>query len=194
MAQTIAILQGHPDPAGGHLCNGLADAYEAGAAEAGKTVKRIDIAGLDFPLLRSKADYDAGDMPEVLRPAQDAIGAADHIVLIYPLWLGTMPAVTKGFLEQTLRPDFAVDKTGGRWPKGALRGKSARIVVTMSMPKLAYRLFYGAHSLKSLERSILNLCGIRPIRESLFGLVDGADEKTRKKWMEQMRLFGAQGL
>ena len=39
----------------------------------------------------------------------------------------------------------------------------------MGMPVLAYRWWFGAHSLKSLERNILKFAGIRPVKESLFG-------------------------
>ncbi len=57
MARRLAILQGHPDPAGGHLCHALADAYAAGAVAAGHAVARIEVAQLDFPLLRTPRDY-----------------------------------------------------------------------------------------------------------------------------------------
>lgn len=33
---------------------------------------------------------------------------AEHIVFVSPLWLGTMPALLKGFLEQVMRPDVAL--------------------------------------------------------------------------------------
>jgi putative NADPH-quinone reductase len=47
------------------------------------------------------------------------------------------------------------------WRK-LLKGKSARIVVTMGMPTLFYRWYFRVHSLKNLERNILAFCGIRP--------------------------------
>ena len=31
---------------------------------------------------------------------------AEHLVFLFPLWLGDMPAVLKGFLEQLMRPGF----------------------------------------------------------------------------------------
>ncbi len=49
----ILVLQGYPDPAGGHLCHALADSCAAGAAEGGHEVRRIEVARLDFPLLRT---------------------------------------------------------------------------------------------------------------------------------------------
>jgi putative NADPH-quinone reductase len=56
----IVIIQGHPDPAGGHLCHALADAYAQGAEQAGHTVIRIEVANLPFPWLRTAKDFEAG--------------------------------------------------------------------------------------------------------------------------------------
>jgi hypothetical protein len=46
---------------------------------------------------------------------------------------------------------------------------------------------------KSLERSVLGFCGIGPIRESLFGLVDAPAPVRRARWIERMRRLGAAG-
>lgn len=192
MAKKILILQGHPDPAGGRLCHALADAYAAGAQEAGAEVRRIEVAQLDFPLLRTKADWDAGEegAPESLRPAIADSRWAEHMLIIYPLWLGTMPALLKGFMEQAFRPGVALSKEGGGFPKPAFKGKSARIAVTMGMPELVYRLFCGAHSLKSLEKNVLQVVGVKPIRESLFGLVEAGAREAREKRIAKFRETG----
>jgi putative NADPH-quinone reductase len=109
---------------------------------------------------------------------------------VYPLWLGTMPAVLKAFFEQVFRPGFAFALGGKAWSR-RLKGKSARIVVTMGMPALVYRWYFGAHGLKSLERSILGFCGIGPIRESLFGMIEAASAAKRDKWLRTIQKFGA---
>lgn len=188
----IAVIQGHPDAAGGHLCHALAEAYVRGARDAGHEVEVMNVAAIDFPVLRDKDSFYHGAAPDSLKPAQDAIAAADHLVVVYPLWLGTMPALLKAFFEQALRPGFAVDmKPGAKSWTRRLTGKSARIVVTMGMPALVYRWYFGAHSLKSLERNILGFCGIGPIRESLFGMVEGANAAKRETWLAKMRRLGA---
>lgn len=194
MARRIVIIQGHPDRSGNHLCHALGNAYAAGAEARGHEVEQIEVAKLDFPLLHTKEEFESEVVPQSLAVAQAAIGRADHLVLIYPLWLGSMPALVKGFLEQVFRPGFAfsIENTSGAWTK-LLAGKSARIVVTMGMPAFVYRWFFGAHSLKSLERNILGFCGIKPIRESLFGMVEAADARQREKWLAAMADFGRAG-
>jgi putative NADPH-quinone reductase len=103
---------------------------------------------------------------------QRDIAWANHLVLIFPLWLGDMPALVKGFLEQVARPGFAVGEPLKNGGVKLLRGRSARIVVTMGMPALLYRWYFGAHAIRSLERNILRFAGVAPVRRSLIGLVE----------------------
>jgi putative NADPH-quinone reductase len=111
-------------------------------------------------------------------------------VIIYPLWLGTMPALLKGFLEQVFRPGFAVTfELGKSWEK-LLKGKSARVIVTMGMPASIYRWYFFAHSLKALERNILGFCGIGPIKETLIGGIGMINETKRQEWLETVRGLG----
>ena len=191
MGQRILIIQGHPDPGGGRFGHALADAYAAGAESGGHVVRRIEIASLDFPVLRTREEWESPEPPASIRAAQDDILWASHVVLFFPLWLGAMPALLKAFLEQTLRQSFAFRGGAGQW-KPALRGRSAHVVVTMGMPAVVYRWYFGAHSLKGLERNILGFCGIKPVRESLVGLVEGSPE-GRKRWLRRMEVLGQGG-
>jgi len=164
MAKRITIVQGHPDPAGDRFCHALASAYPNGARQAGHEVRTLDVARLDVPVMRTKEDFEHGQISDTVRECQQAIAWAQHRVVIYPLWLGTMPAALKGLLEQIFRPGFAVAEVGsGKVWKKLLKGRSARIVVTMGMPAFAYRWYFRARSLKSLERNVLGFVGIGPI-------------------------------
>lgn len=189
MTKKILVIQGHPDPAPGRYGRQLADAYARGAKRAGHEVEVVDVARLEFPLLRSKQDYESGPVPSGLLAAHDKLLAAEHLAFFFPLWLGEMPALLKAFLEQVLRVgDMAA---GGGKP---LHGKSARIVITMGMPALIYRFFFGAHGLKNLERNILGFCGVRPIRNTLIGLIERKDPRMHERWLKAMGKFGEKGI
>lgn len=193
MSQRIAVIQGHPDPAGGHLDHALAEAYARGAEAAGHEVTRIEVAQLDFPLLRTQADFDHGEPPPVIAEAQQVLAEADHWVMVFPLWLGTTPALLKGFLEQVLRPGFAAPAKGASGPARPLKGKSARLVVTMGMPALLYRTYFGGHGVRYLERSVLRLTGFRPVRTTRLGLVEARGERPRQRWLACTERLGRQG-
>ena len=112
------------------------------------------------------------------------------LVIVDPLWLGSMPALLKAFLEQVLRPGFAFEYQSRGMPKKLLKGTSARIVVTMGMPASVYRWVYFAHSLRSLKRNILAFCGIAPIRSTLIGNVEGMSDRQRMEWLDEVRGLG----
>jgi putative NADPH-quinone reductase len=190
MAKRIVIIQGHPDPEGGYLCHALADAYAAGAAEAGHGVETLTPSTLRLPLLETKAGFEAPPPPEVAA-VQAVVGEANHLVFLFPLWLGGMPAVLKGFLEQVFRPGFLlVDPAQGVRGRKRLAGVSARIVVPMGMPALAYRWWFGAHGVRTLESGILGLAGLRPVRTTYLGMVEAAGEAKRAGWLAEMRRLG----
>ncbi len=195
MARNILIIQGHPDPRGEHFGHALAQAYAGGAGAAGHNVHEVVVATLDFPWLQGAEDFEQGEAPPAIGEVQRAIMAADHVVFFYPLWLGDMPAILKAMLEQALRPGFVTGSEKGLGGFGGrlLKGRSARIVVTMGMPALFYRLFYCAHSVRSFRRNILSFCGFSPVRTTLIGLA-GGNAQRRTRWLNCMRRLGARGV
>jgi len=194
VSKRIVIIQGHPDSSKSHYCHALAEAYASGAEEAGHEVRTIRVADVDFPLLHTYEEFYEQDAPSVIQPCQDDVRWADHIVIVYPLWMGDMPALLKGFFEQLFRPGLAMqaNEDGKSFTK-LLKGKSARIIVTMGMPAFFYRWYFRAHSLKSLEQNILKFSGIKPVRESLIGLVE-SNERHRQRWLKKITSQGKAGI
>lgn len=190
MARNVLILNGHPDPESKGLCHALADAYAAGACEAGHAVRRLNVATLDFDLVRSQAEFEKGIPPTDIASAQNAILWANHLVVIFPLWLGDMPALLKAFFEQALRPGFAfVDRPNG-FPVPQLKGRSARIIVTMGMPAIIYRWYFGAHGLRNLERNVLRFTGFAPVRDTLLGGVATRGREALRRSLEAVKALG----
>ncbi|QGM98935.1 NAD(P)H-dependent oxidoreductase [Methylocystis parvus] len=193
MTRNIAVIQGHPDPSPERLCRALAGAYASGAAAAGRNVRTIDVATLDFPLLRSQAAFESGVAPPAIAEAQETLRWADHWVIVYPLWLGDAPALFKGFIEQAFRPGFALRYRPGKLPEGLLKGKSARVIVTMGMPSLVYRFFFFAHGLRNLERNVLAYAGIAPVRATLIGSAKGMSREAAQRWLSKVEALGREG-
>jgi putative NADPH-quinone reductase len=185
----LLVVNGHPDSAPERLCHALAEAYAAGAIESGHEVRRIDVGALEVPYLRTLAEFEAAGVPAGLRPAAADFAWASHIVLVHPLWLGTVPAMLKAFLEQVMRPGVAFRYREKGLPEKLLAGRSARIVVTMGMPAFAYRWFYGAHGVRGVARSIFGFVGIRPVAITYIGM----NGRGAARWIERMRALGRRG-
>jgi putative NADPH-quinone reductase len=107
MSKRILLIQGHPDASEPHFCHALATSYRSGAEGEGHMVRHVNVAELEFPLLRTQKDFETGIVPASLKHVQDGILWAEHLVVFFPLWAGDMPALLKGFFEQVLRPSFS---------------------------------------------------------------------------------------
>lgn len=185
----IAIIVGHPRA--GSFCEALGEAYADGARDGGHTPTLIKLSGLDFdPVLRHGFSKEQPLEPDLV-PAQSAIGAADHTVWIWPLWLGFPPALLKGFCERTLTPGFAIEKLNGPpFYLPLLKGKSARVIVTMQMPALMYRFLVFARSARTFSNQILRFVGFSPVRRTYFGMVEHVGDARRKGWIDEVRAMG----
>ncbi|WP_395374234.1 NAD(P)H-dependent oxidoreductase [Marinicella sp. W31] len=195
MGKKILVIQGHPDTSTDHLCHVLASSYIKGAQKGKHEIRTIRIAIMDFPILRSKKQWENTALSKPVENVQKDIEWANHLVLFFPLWLGGMPALTKGFLEQVARPDFAFSAENKKNPFAhkKLSGRSARLVVTMGMPAFVYRFYFKAHSIKALKRNILGFIGIKPIRNTLFGGVDNLPAKKLNQWRIKLEKLGMNG-
>ena len=189
MSKRILTIQGHPDASEPHLCHALAASYNLGAQSAGHTVRHVNVAELDFPLLRSQKDFQTGTVPASLKPVQNDLLWAEHLVIFFPLWAGDMPALLKGFFEQVMRPSFSGEHASF-FDKKVLSGRSARVVVTMGMPAIVYRWYFRAHSIKSLERNLLGIVGIAPVHETLIGLAGNMKSADAAKWFNKLKRLG----
>jgi putative NADPH-quinone reductase len=192
MKNRILIIDGHPDPKGEHFVHELADFYRQGAKEGGHDVRLLRVGELSFPLLRSGKAYVSGKPPPSIVAAQRSIAWADHVVVLYPLWLGTMPAKLKGFFEQVLRPGFAFAERGpGQHPKRLLKGRSARIIVTRGMPQLFDEVDRSPRSIRNVASEVLGICGVRPVRTMVIEGTDMLTDVERDKAHYDMRRLGA---
>lgn len=193
MVRRVLIINGHPDGSTKRFCAAICEAYAVGAEESGRSVRRLNVAALQLPQVLSAEDFIGGPLTADAQRAQDAIRWADHLVFVYPIWLGTAPALFKTFCEQVFRYGFAIPQPGGRAVKGLLHGRSARLIVTMGTPALIFRMIFGAFGVRSFERGVLQLAGVRPVRRTLIGDVERS-ERVRQRWLRTVRNLGRRGL
>lgn len=185
----IVIIVGHARR--GTFCEALAESYQRGAEAAGHQVSVLVTSRMTFdPVLREGFATVQPLEPDLQR-AHDAMLAADHLVIIFPLWLGDMPAILKGFLERVLQPDRIEPSRTGKFVQ-VLKGKSARIVLTMGMPGFVYRWWFGARAVSILRRNILGFMGVSPVRATIHGYVEGVGAEGRQRWLAEAEALGRQ--
>ena len=183
----VLIILGHP--VSKSYCGALANAYAKGAKSSGSRVRRINLGDINFdPVARMNKSQKLE--PSLLK-AQKDITWAEHLVIIYPTWWGSVPALLKGFLDRTFSSNFAFrfKKTFPFWD-GLLKGRSARVITTMDSPKIGY-LFFGRPGHSLMKRAILGFCGLKPVKITTVTKVKYLGEAGRKKWLDRVEQLGS---
>lgn len=190
MKSKILIINGHPDPQS--FSSALAEAYSGGAQGSGAEVRRIDLGKLEFELNLKYGYRQRTELEPDLLEAQKLISWSDHIVFVYPIWWGAMPAILKGFIDRVFLPGFAFKyrENSSLWDK-LLTGKSAHLIVTSDTPSWYNRLIYRRAGLNVMKRNILQFCGITPVRITEFGPVKPSTAELREKWLKKVKALGS---
>jgi putative NADPH-quinone reductase len=187
--KNILIINGHPDKES--FCFALAESYKKGADTNGDQCQLVHLVDLKFnPILTHGYRLVSELEPDLLK-MQQAILQADHLVFVYPNWWSTLPALLKGFIDRVFLPNFAFkyhDK-GPFWDK-LLKGKTARLIVTMDTPKWYYWLINRNAGHNAMKIGVLKFSGIKPVKISVFAPVKSSDEQKRKKWLSEVEKLG----
>lgn len=184
----VLIICGHP--ASDSFVAALCREYAEGARTGGHEVRQLMLGEIAFdPILRGRKR----DMPlePDLAAAQESISWCQHVVVGYPTWWGSTPALLKGFIDRTIVPGF-----GYRYREGSalwdrlLKGRSARVIVTMDAPAIFDLLLYWASSRRSVTHAVLKFCGFGPVRASTFSRVKSSSADRRRTWLATVRQLG----
>lgn len=187
----ILLINGHPDKESYNYA--LAASYVKGAQNSGAEVQEINIGELDFnPNLQFGYRKRTELEPDLIK-AQESIKWADHIVWVYPVWWGSVPALMKGFLDRVLLPGFAFKKREGSvWWDKFLNGKTSRIICTMDQPTWYYRWFNGRPSHIAMKRLTMNFIGIKKVKITSIGPLRLSTAEFRGEWLEKIEKLGFQ--
>jgi len=132
---SVHLVLAHPlaDSLNARLAGRAAQA----CAEAGQAVDRLDLYAEGFaPALTVEERTNHYGTP---RPGADAralqarLGAAEHLVLVFPTWWFAMPATLKGWFDRVWGPGFAFDHGTPIRPR-LTHLRSVTIVTTLGSP------------------------------------------------------------
>jgi NAD(P)H dehydrogenase (quinone) len=189
MPKQILLILAHPQE--NSLCAALADAYAQGAQHASHDVQRLYLGRMQFDPLLHHGYAKIQPLEPDLAAAQAAIAAAQHLVFVYPTWWGAPPALLKGFIDRIFLPGFAFRyRKDSVWWDKLLAGRSAHLLVTMDTPPWYFRWIYRMPGHQQMRRTVLEFCGIKPVKITSFGSARSASAPQRAKWLEQARTLG----
>ena len=178
--KNILIINGHPDKES--FNHSISSAYRKGAEVSKAFVKTINLFDLEFNLNLQYGYRKRTTLEPDLLDAQEKLKWADHIVWIYPVWWGSVPALMKGFLDRVLLPGFAFKKREGSvWWDKYFTGKTSRIICTLDQPPWYYKIINRCPSHHSMKKLTLNFIGVRSVKITTIGPLRLSTEDFRKK-------------
>lgn len=190
--KNILIINGHPDNESYGF--GIANSYLNGAKNAGHNVEIIHVRELRFNPNLEFGYRKRTELESDLLYSQQKITWAHHIVWIYPVWWGSVPAILKGFIDRVFLPGFAFKKRENSvWWDKLLKGKSARIISTLDQPAWYYWLVYRQPSNNAMKKLTLEFTGISPVKITTIGPIRLSKNEYREKWLEKIHKLGQQG-
>jgi putative NADPH-quinone reductase len=185
----ILVINGHPDRES--FCFELAKQYKKGADFSGADCKIINLIDLEFSPILKYGFRKKTELETDLINVQNDILESNHLVFVYPTWWGTQPALLKGFIDRVFLPKFAFKyrENSLLWDK-LLKGKTARLIVTMDTPKWYYNFVYKRPGHNSMKKGILEFCGIKPVKITTLSPIKSSNESKRAKWLNQIEKIG----
>lgn len=184
----IVIICGNPDTE--TLTGSVLDHYQAGAEEAGHEVLRFNLGEMKFDPILHKGYKEIQPLEPDLVTLQEAITTCDHLVIAYPNWWTTMPALLKGLFDRMWLPGFAFNfnKTTGK-VESHLEGKTARVFV-MSGSHSPFKTWwkFGDYT-NEIQYGILGFAGIKA-QVTTYGPCDRVGDTCREKWMKEVESLG----
>ena len=186
----ILVVSAHPDPAS--LTNALrgvavdqleADGHEVRVTDLYAMGWKSAVDRADFPALpaaarlqvpaASSAAFATGTLTDDVTAEQAKLIWADALILAFPLWWFSMPAILKGWIDRVYAYGFAygvgehsATRWGDRYGEGTLAGKRAMLVVTAGgwEPHYGPRGINGPISTTCCSRSSTGCCSTRAMR------------------------------
>ncbi|MEC1924596.1 NAD(P)H-dependent oxidoreductase [Bacillus velezensis] len=155
--------------------------------DSGQSYTVIDLYADQFdPVLKYGGEKKRSDMNRdaETKKYRKLMKEADHLIFIYPLWWGGVPAIMKGFFDRVLVAGEAYTYENGR-VKGLLRVETAQVFYTADSPGWYLKWFRKNSDWITLKKSILQFCGIQKAERNLFSVVRTSTPELREKWLRQ---------
>jgi putative NADPH-quinone reductase len=188
-SNNILVINGHPDPDSFNAA--LTNAYLRGIELSNGICETLTIRELNFDPNLHFGYRKRTELEPDLEKAQSLIKSSDHLVWIYPVWWGSVPALMKGFIDRVFLPGFAFKKRENSvWWDRYLTGKTARLICTMDTPPWYYWLRYGSPSHKAMKQMTLQYVGIKKVKITSIGPIRLSKESFREKWLKKVGKLG----
>ncbi|PZS89791.1 MULTISPECIES: NAD(P)H-dependent oxidoreductase [Stenotrophomonas] len=167
------IVTAHPEP--GSLTHAIAQRISEAiaATDAGNTVAHADLMAEGFDPRFTAQDQalfrGTGAVPADVAAEHARLGATDTLVLVYPLYWWSFPALLKGWIDRVFTQGWAYqDGADGKVQKKLQRLRVHLVGVGGAGAEMIERRGYGAAMKAQIDMGIFDYCGARVLSSQLL--------------------------
>jgi NAD(P)H dehydrogenase (quinone) len=155
---------------------------------------RDEFGPVDGPFKPQREQWDAfhaGTLAEDVREGLDAVFRADLLVLSFPLWWFSVPAILKGWLDRVFAMGAVSGGDAGLFETAALRGRRAVVLTTTGGPAAAFTpggAFGGLDEfLFPINRGVLEFVGYDALEPIVTFGPAHLDDAARRAALDRVR-------
>ena len=190
------IVYNHPRE--GSFCSAIRDAVQSGLHKGNHECKTIDLDKDEFdPVMRGKdleafvlagrdSESELAEVDPIVLRYMKKLRWAEHLVMIFPIWWMTMPAMTKGFVDKVIFPGIVYKMEGGKLVSMLSSLKQVTIITTMNTPSDVYKNMFNNSLEGSLIKGTFNQIGIHDIRWVSLNMVKQVGDEKRWLWLDEI--------
>ena len=117
---------------------------------------------------------------------QEILKNTDELILVFPIWWMSVPAILKGFFDKVMVKGFAYENTQNGI-KGFLTNiKTAKMITTATAPKFLLNITgFGI----TMKKANLGGVGIKKTKWIHYSLRMQGEDEDRKKFLEKVKEF-----
>ncbi|RMF94893.1 MAG: flavodoxin family protein [Gammaproteobacteria bacterium] len=165
-----------------------AEGFEA-AAGPGDVLERANPERFDLGAEQLAAAETLAYAPDIRREI-DRLFAADLLILQFPMWWFSVPAILKGWIDRVFAFGVAYD-FGRTWDRGVFRGKRAMLSFTTGAPANVFEPDGRSGDLERvlwpLHGGVLALCGFSVLRPFTAWAVPWIGDQGRAEVLARYR-------
>jgi len=158
--------------------------------EKGENVSFIDLVADGFDPVMGEEDLklwqEGKYKTKLVAKYLKELAKADIIILPFPVWWGTEPAILKGFFDKVFLPNHAF-KYGDKGELiGLLKGKKALVVTTMEVSVEFFESQFRNPIEGAIIKNTLNACGIELVKHFSIGGIASIGRINADKEMDKI--------
>ena len=117
---------------------------------------------------------------------QEILKNTDELILVFPIWWMSMPAILKGFFDKVMVKGFAYENA-----KNGIKGlltniKTAKMITTAEVPKILLSITgFGI----TMKKANLGGVGIKKTKWIHYSFKAKGKDEDRKKFLEKVKEF-----